>query len=176
MSETFPAAVPTGESRGDRWEWQDGTNLRWTVGDPVRWETFFAWAQYYELPTSSLSVVALRESPSPVVDPASYGYCKEGLHVVEKSCTAEEVDGRAVVVHDGTRSRGQAPDTWMRTVEVWGPGEMASHVSVSVVAVGDSWGDAAAAMPDVADLTALATDGRLVLPEPERYPREFPRR
>jgi len=177
VTEAFPGATMTGESAGDRWVWRDETTLDWDLGDPPRWSTLFAWSQEYDVDGLPLDVVALRESPSPVVDPAAYGYCRDGLFVVEKSCRVWEEGDRTLVVHDGTQARGQAEDVWLRTVEVYGAGDtesMTSHTSVSVIGSGDTWAQARASLPGVADLAALALDDRLVLPEPERYPREFP--
>lgn len=177
VAAAFPGAAQTDEELGDRWMWRDHTNLDHAVGSPPRWATLFAWNQYYDVAGVDLSVIARRESPSPVIDPASYGYCRDGLFVVEQACRTWEVDGRTVVLHDGTQARGQQPDVWLRTVDVYGAEgteSMVALTSVSVVGVGDTWVEAQGRMPAVDDLAALALDPRLILPEPDRYPREFP--
>ncbi|MGH3348121.1 MAG: hypothetical protein ACRDO4_14170, partial [Nocardioides sp.] len=55
-----------------------------------------------------------------------------------------------------------------------GTESMVALSSVSVVGVGDTWAEARGTIPVVDDLAALALDPRLILPEPDRYPREFP--
>ena len=177
VAEAFPGATQTDEELGDRWVWRDHVNLDYEVGTPPRWATLFTWNQYYDAAGADVSVIARRESPSPVIDPASYGYCREGLFPVEQDCRTWEVDGRTVVLHDGTQSLGQAADVWLRTIHVYGTESTESMVSlssVSVVGVGDTWAQARGTIPAVDELAALALDPRLILPEPDRYPREFP--
>ena len=178
VADAFPAAEHTGGAKGDRWVWEDHEVLDWEVGSPPRWSTLFAWARHYDLASGRpLDVIATREPPAPVLDPASYGYCRDDLFVTEAECRTWEVSGRTVVLHDGTQARGQSADSWNRSVEVWGAGgtaEMVAKTEVVTLGTGDTWAEARADLPTVQQMVDLALDERLILPEPERYPRQFP--
>jgi len=175
----LPDAEFDAERLADHWIWSERFDAYdFAVHDPPRWSTLYQWTQHYDLPgVRFFTVIASRESPQPPVDPADYGFCREGLFAVEKNCREWAVGGRHVVVHDGTRSIGEASDQWSRMVEVFGPDgsrEMRSRASVTGTVTGETWAEARAKLPAIDDFVGIALDERLILPEPERYPPDPP--
>ncbi len=172
----LPGAARTGELVGDHFVTagrRDGSDLLQAASStPVDWPHVVVWTQNYAMPgVAELDVSAERLDPEQ--HSRAMRWCSAKTYVAETSCDVSRIGDRTVVVHRGVRSEGMAPGRWGVEVEVVGDDAqrgMDSGVSVWAVAEGATWTDARSSLPAVDDLTDLALDPALVLPEPESYP------
>jgi hypothetical protein len=167
VATVFPDASLADEVQLDSWGEDDQGSSVATSSDPVRWETLFAWRQAYDVGgLAKLTVDSDRLAPDdrlglePVCDTVSPR---------QHGCTERLVGDRLVIVEDGLPGGGE----WLRVVSVVDQDSergYRSRVTVAATAVGDTWAAAKPHLPSIEEITDLALDGRLVLPEPERYP------
>lgn len=171
VTAALPEARFTGEDLADHWRYRPSLDAFVPLAsDPVDWDSLFQWSQTYTLP--DLLPLALHTQWEPRSDLRTAS-CVPGAFLVEKDCSTATSDGRTVVVHDGVRLDGQEPDSWSRGISVYTGGANAtSWVQVWARTTAPSWAEARDELPSTDELTALALDPRLLLPEPARLPEQ----
>ena len=169
VKDVFPGAERTSDDFYDSMVLKDGM-VDTTLGDPVSWDTVFRWTQVFDVGDLQLFYVSTSwNEPTPGIN-----FCSAGAFERESDCTVTELgDGYRLVQHDGVRSQGEADGNWLRYVQLVGPESEAGLVQqVDVWAHEEdmTWPEAAAALPSLDDLAAIATDERMRLPEPLALP------
>ncbi|HXH80040.1 hypothetical protein [Nocardioides sp.] len=173
VTEVVPRAELLDETVGDHFEDAKDGNFHFrnpTLSSPPDWANVFIWAQEYA--ADGLQYLYVRAEWDTIAAEQMSG-CDDGMYEVMKDCSVVESDGYTVVVHDGARFPGEPVGNWGRSVTVTGPPSAdgsSQYVKASAQVKDMSWEEASAALPSVADLTALAQDERLRLPEPTEMP------
>ena len=170
VTEVFPRAEFREAMIGDHYESASNGNFDFkeaTLSSPPDWANVFVWTQNYTM--DGLQHLSARAEWN--TSPASG--CHSETFLVAKDCSTTESNGYTVVVYDGVHVKGEPAGDWTRVVMVAGPPSAnggTQHAEVWAQVGGMTWAEASEALPSAADLTALAQDERLRLPEPTEIP------
>ena len=170
VTEAFPRAEFLEKFVGDHYANASRGDFHFVepkLSSPPDWANVFTWTQNYTMEgLQHLSVRAEWNKTS--------GFpCHKETFTVTKDCSTTESNGYTVVVHDGVHNEGEPAGDWTRVVMVSGPPSAdggIQHAEVWAQVEGMTWAEASASLPSAADLTALAQDERLRLPEPTEIP------
>ena len=173
VEQAVPGATFQSEELSDGWRFStEYDGYEWTVGNPVGWDTLFAWAQLFTLPDGGhLNVVASRTSSESDLGGAGPMECSQAHYPSRRSCEATDVGAQRVMVNDGIQY--DDPTRWSRNVDVFYFDEtrgMTAHVGLNVWAYAPTWAQAREALPSAGDLTTLGLQAALVLPAPDHFP------
>jgi hypothetical protein len=173
VEQAFPGATFRSEQLADGWRFSDHYDAwDWTVGNPVGWDTLFAWSQLFGLPDGvHLTVGTSRTSPDGTMGAPGAIQCNQPSYPSRRSCQVTDGGAQQVMVNDGIQY--DDPTRWYRDVDVSYVDEtrgMPAHVTVSAWTDAPTWEQARNALPSIGDLTALGLQGALVLPAPDHYP------
>jgi hypothetical protein len=173
VEQAVPGATFRSEELADGWRFSaEHDSYEWTVGNPVGWETLFAWSQHFTLPDGGdLSVVASRTSLEGYLGGPGPTECKQAQYPSRRSCEATDVGAQRVMVNDGVQF--DDPTRWFRNVDVLYFDETrgtTAHVLVGVWTDAPTWAQARDELPSADDLTTLGLQAALKLPAPDHYP------
>ncbi len=162
VEQAFPGATFRSEQLADGWAFSDHYDAwDWTIGNPVGWETLFAWSQLFGLPGGvHLSVGTSRTSPDGEWGPAGAIQCNQPHYPSRRNCQVTDGEAQQVMVNDGIQY--DIPTRWYRDVDVAYFDEtrgMPAHVTVSAWTDAPTWEQARNALPSIGDLTALGLQG-----------------
>lgn len=172
VAEAFPDASFVEQSFGDHYEDVQG-GRRPVASTPTDWANVFTWSQDYAIDGLQYFDTTAYWASVPTAD---MQWCSSASFEIEKDCTATQSGGYTIVVHDGVRLRGEPDGDWTRSIQVVSPRSergRSQYTEVWAQVEAMSWAEADAALPTAAELTALAVDERLRLPEPAEVPSSF---
>ncbi len=172
VAEALPRATFVEQGFGDHYVDAQG-GRRPVASTPPDWANVFTWTQKYAVDDLQyFDVTSYWDS----VPTESMQWCSSASYEIEKDCSVTESNGYTIVVHEGARLRGEPDGEWTRSVQVISPLSARGRSQYSEVTAqveGMAWSEAASVLPSIEQLTGLAVDERLRLPEPAEVPSSF---
>ena len=172
VAEALPQATFVDQGFGDHYVDAQG-GRRPVASAPPDWANVFTWKQGYAVDDLQyFDTISYWAS----VPTASMQWCSSASYEIERDCSVTESDGYTIVVHEGTRLHGEPDGEWSRSVQVISPRSARGrhqYSEVTAQVAGMAWSEAASVLPSIEQLTGLAADERLRLPEPAEVPDSF---